>query len=855
VRAPSSIKDRSFVGKEKPHNKPAPAAAAPAKPGWRQRLARLPAAARAKPVWAAAISVGAVLAIIGLAMGGTLIFGPGPTPSYMQRLANAFGELEKGNRVQARQLAARLLIDQSVSYADHGGAYFILGAVTLRDADDQLSPKRRQLLDLVAARYLDEARSRGMPQTRQAEGLFMLGRALHDAGRFERSIAILREAMELAPEQGRPLHELLANCYLRMEPPKLTEALEHNRQYLASPNLLPAQHDAGKLLEARILLAQKELSAAEQAVGAIAPESPLHAKAVILRGRILHEALSAGSEREEGATDVAAMQEDLRKLLSRESSSTTIAPQAQILIGLLAKALGDSRGAIQQFDLVRRTYFGQSEALAATLYHAELTQDDHPQEAATLYKRALLQASALGQDYDATWLTLNDFRKQLSSAIDALASRGYFSEAIELAEGLTTAFSQTIAVERQAQIERAWAAQLEQRADKEGMPAAEATAAEARRHRRQAGALWRKLADLRLATRHYFEDLASSADDFRRGHGFQQAAGVYRELLAHEPQEGKPEALVGLGESLLSLGKTADALTVLDQCRLTYSRHPASYQARLLSNLALQEQGKLAEAQELLIDNLYRFSLTPQSGDWRDSLFALGALLYRQAMDLEGQSRLSGVDRPDPAARRPGLQLLEQSHAAFEEAIRTLSEAVERYPTAPQAMEARYRIAEAYRHSAKLPRKRLRDVTIETSRTLLTRQMHEQLQLAVDGYSALINQVSDQQGDELRTGQLAILRNCYFGRADALFDLGRYPEAIQAYSAATNRYQHDPESLEAYVQIASCHRRLGRLNEARGTIEQARVVLQRIRPDADFVRTTRLGRQDWAQLLDWLKTL
>ena len=74
-------------------------------------------------------------------------------------------------------------------------------------------------------------------------------------------------------------------------------------------------------------------------------------------------------------------------------------------------------------------------------------------------------------------------------------------------------------------------------------------------------------------------------------------------------------------------------------------------------------------------------------------------------------------------------------------------------------------------------------------------------------------------------------------------------------SAATNRYQHDPESLEAYVQIASCHRREGRISEACGTLEQARVVLQRIRPDADFDRTTRLSRQDWVHLLDWLRTL
>ena len=33
-----------------------------------------------------------------------------------------------------------------------------------------------------------------------------------------------------------------------------------------------------------------------------------------------------------------------------------------------------------------------------------------------------------------------------------------------------------------------------------------------------------------------------------------------------------------------------------------------------------------------------------------------------------------------PKSRRDGLKLLEQSHAAFEEAIRTLTEAVQRYP-------------------------------------------------------------------------------------------------------------------------------------------------------------------------------
>jgi tetratricopeptide (TPR) repeat protein len=330
---------------------------------------------------------------------------------------------------------------------------------------------------------------------------------------------------------------------------------------------------------------------------------------------------------------------------------------------------------------------------------------------------------------------------------------------------------------------------------------------------------------------------------------------VYRELLAEQPRQGEPEALVGLGESLLALGKTGEALEALALCREQFPLHPATYRGRLLAGLALTEEGKLEEAKTLLTDNLYGFSLAPESTEWRDSLFALGAVHFRQAVELECQSRLGGVDRADPDSRRLGLQLLEQSYAAFEAAIRTLGEAVERYPDAAQALESRYRIAEAHRHSAKLPRKRLAAVTIETSRALLRRQMQDHLEAAIERYGDLISDISDQPEQSRQTAELSIARNCYFGRADALFDLEQYDNAIQAYSAATNRYQHDPESLEAYVQIASCHRRLGRLSEARGTIEQARVVLQRIRPDADFLKTTRLARQDWASLLDWLRTL
>ena len=67
-------------------------------------------------------------------------------------------------------------------------------------------------------------------------------------------------------------------------------------------------------------------------------------------------------------------------------------------------------------------------------------------------------------------------------------------------------------------------------------------------------------------------------------------------------------------------------------------------------------------------DNLSGEQLTPASKEWRDSLFALGDLLHVAARDAE--------------------------------AIPRLEEALERYPDAPQAIGARYLLADSSRRLA-----------------------------------------------------------------------------------------------------------------------------------------------------------
>ncbi len=235
-------------------------------------------------------------------------------------------------------------------------------------------------------------------------------------------------------------------------------------------------------------------------------------------------------------------------------------------------------------------------------------------------------------------------------------------------------------------------------------------------------------------------------------------------------------------------------------------------------------KGNPKEAERLLRANLEDGYLTPESSEWRDSLFAYGALLHN-------------ADRDD-------------------EAIPRLEEFVERYPDSPDLIQARYFAAESYRRSARVPRERLDNDTIETSRIAHYKQMQQLLSSAIAQYDKVQDILTRRQEQaDLEPSDRAILRNCYFARSEALFQLNRFEDAIRAYSAAMNHYQHEPEVLEALVQIAACYRRLGKPEEARGTLAQAKVILTRIPADANFKATTNMTREEWLHMLDWYAEL
>ena len=153
-------------------------------------------------------------------------------------------------------------------------------------------------------------------------------------------------------------------------------------------------------------------------------------------------------------------------------------------------------------------------------------------------------------------------------------------------------------------------------------------------------------------------------------------------------------------------------------------------------------------AEKLLLENLNGESLTPESKEWRDSLFALGKLLAEDGRHLD--------------------------------AIERLEEAVARYPDSRQAIEARYLIAEACLQAAKVPQEKAATDTGETARLIHRKQAAQLLERAIHYYQEteqVLNRRQEQT--ELTPLEKSMLRNSYFSVGSALVDLGRWEDAIQ----------------------------------------------------------------------------
>ncbi|MBX7169204.1 MAG: tetratricopeptide repeat protein, partial [Pirellulales bacterium] len=497
---------------------------------------------------------------------------------------------------------------------------------------------------------------------------------------------------------------------------------------------------------------------------------------------------------------------------------------AEFLVGLALYEAGEPRAAREQFVRTRKLHPRTPEGLAANARDAalRLAEGLYPEALAALVRA--VRAAGDPAQYSNPWLSLIQLQAQLLTTHDTLLAHKQFALAIELANSIEPVVSRDDAIEFLAHSHEAWAVELLKQV--EGQPAEEADRlrSEAREQYRQAGSRFEELANLRSTAKTYIAHIWSSAESFLKADDYADAQRLLRRYLDEEARKLRPTALVNLGETLLAEDKPTEALAAFGECLEFFPHDAVAYRARLLASATHFELGELEAAAAFLHEVLNDDQLTPLSFEWREALFALGRLLH-----FEGR---------------------------YDEAFVKLDEAVKRYPDSPQTIEARFLAAESYRlHAVKL-RNSIDEQTPETQRQANLAEATRLYDESLVRHAALQDLLLDLlDHGQLTPAQQLLLRNSYFARGTILMALERWEEAIRTFTTFTNRYARQPEVLDAYLQIARCYRRMSQPNEARATLEQAKVALERMEPTTQFEESTSFSRTEWTDLLAWATTL
>ncbi len=735
---------------------------------------------------------------------------------------------------KVREMAKRLQRQDTLSIEDLGGPVFALGAAEAYEAESAWSKDKINYYQLAAA-YLDEARDRGFPPGRRAEGLYLLGTSLYLSGRISESRPVLLAALKSNKRKATEIHRLLADAYLSDANPQLEEALVESDLFLADRKLPAAARYEGLLQRAQILLRLERLPECTATLDSISAEVKNQADAIILRGRVLmQEARALKNKPEVTAEDQLKIREKYDAAIktfalaqSRDTLATQSRGKAMYLIGICFLETGMYGEALKQFASTNKLYAEGPEGLAAGYQLADLSRQLGKDKEALAGYRQTLSAIADPKAFSNPWITLDELRSQMLYTYEYYLKTRNFEISLQLTRLFYPLFSRERTLDLTARSHMEWGKSFVAQAEQAPFETAELLERSGRAQFRQAGNVYARLAKVKAVTREYPDELWRSATTYLQGHDYQNGVRMLQRYLKDESRRRHPRALVLLGEARLALNAPDKALEDFQQCIEFYPRDAAAYRARLLAARAYVEKGELDRAEVLLRENR-NGDLTPASREWRDSLFALGELLHMQQR--------------------------------YEEAVTRLEEAVARYsdPAVPladpkQALSARYLIARSCAQHARAAQEELKQDLPGETRGIYSNQIKELFGRSLDEYEKIRGMlINRRETIEPTPLERSMLRNCYFAIGDVHFELEQYKDAVKAYSAITNRYTNRPEVLEAYVQIANAYRRLNQPLEGRSTIEQAKVVLGNMNEEADFTKTTNRTREEWNTLLNWL---
>lgn len=758
------------------------------------------------------------------------------------------------NRKMARKLALKL---QQLKFHDPdfpGAAEYILGIIAFREGREADESKRNERL-MKAAMYLRDAERLALNAQYRPEWAYALGTSLHELGAPADARPYIEEAWETSPHRQQELTARLIEIYLELKNVAiltkaltLTEALLKTQQ---EENADEKDIAFTKLLKTQVLVA---LGRTEDALATL-PKQGLDEDSQIRMRLIQAQTLMTRNTPESYRNS----REILQILLGSSRLTDHEARQAHYLIGVCEESLNDIDRAISQYERTKTRYPKTQEEVAASLKQAKLLQQAGRDEEALRSYEVALQSVVDPETYHNRWVSTQQFRSDIIQAWNTWVETDEYTNAIALSRLMPPLFSPIQSSELEARAYEKWAESYEQNNSRKALTDPKTYQRETRERWTASGDAYAALAELLRTSPKYSEVLWKSAEHYFQGYRFKKAQTQLEQFIAAGPNEGQALARIKLAYTLINQDETKRALRILKQTIQENPRDPASFQGLYLMGIAHLERNEIEKARNTWRNILELSYLGPTAREWRDSLFVLGTTIFHQtaaevALNNNLEEKLNTtLPQTSPQTLEPESNLED-----WDQAISKLQEYVRRYSTSPKYIETQYLLARAFQKSAVEYQAKLESAQIANEKQELTEEYRGRLGTAAlnlrDLRSHLLRK-EEQTG--LNKFQLRLLQKTYFDLGDIEYALQDYENALLAYGTAINRYPDHVRVLTTYIQIAQCYQKLQKTEEARSTLKQAQVLINRMDETAFHSRSTSLrSRQEWIDWFEWtLKTL
>ncbi len=647
----------------------------------------------------------------------------------------------------------------------------------------------------------------------------------------EKAIVVLNKGIEVTDKFDPPLHRSLVQMYMIARPKGYLEtSLPHLEKLLVNTESNADDKAWAFVRKTEVLIEQgneDEALAMLNAAGEGLRKSNYGDELVLLRGKALRHAGQA-----DGADLI------LRELIGRMTDRGDTYAQVALELGKINYEQYRDHDARRFYECVVTTQLGKcwyaggklglaecaalqqryDESIALYQETVNLIKNNGPSRAVepSNIQNSLVQLAdylALLNQH-ALALPFLEIEQQIAAQNDLRAADRFARVHLKLAEEMLRDMKQNqrAALDTQSADDEQWLQQQQELITK---------------HFEQAAEQFLRVVSLAAGEDELYEDsLWFAATCYDKAGNSNKAKDVWRRFV--DQCEGKsrwPRAMYYLAQAHQALGEFGQAVSYYQALREKHPRSPAALQSIVpLAHCCLvKEEPDNKKAEELLLSVLEDVALRPLANVFREALFELGEFYY--------------------------------NNKNYPQAITRLIEAIDRYPDEPVLGKYMFLVGDSYRKSGldldAILYELAQDAGATVSREKTTHLRRNYLKQAQNYYSEAVDFY--EKIPEYRRTKLdnLYLRHSWMYRADCLFDLGSYKQAVLFYEEIALRYQLTPTALTAFIQIVNCHSRLGDPAEAASANRRAIWQLTKMSDATLAVSEVSLNRQQWQQWFAW----